>query len=387
MSTFPHPPLLTHLAASAARRRELGLQREADVPGCVPTVDLAGNDYLGLLRHPSVIDGAVAAARRDGGGAGASRVVTGTTPTHRHLEVELAGLLGVESALVCSTGYHANLAAVTTLGDADTLIVSDAHVHASLVDGARLARGEVAIARHNDLDQVRDLLRSRQQPRALVVVESVYSVYGDAAPLADLVALTAQEGATLLVDEAHGIGVVGPGGGGGLRAADVSGQSHVVVTGTLSKSLAAQGGLVAGVGAVRDHVLNTARPFIYDTGLAPAAAGAALGALAVLRDTPDLPGQCRDNAARLAAGLGLPTPAGAVLAMPMPGPDEAVAAVAAAAARGLRIGCFRPPSTPDGGSWLRFTAHASHDTADVDWAIQVIREVTTAVDVTPQIRD
>lgn len=352
------------------------MQREASVPERQARVDLADNDYLGLRRHPRVVEEAAAAVRAHGGGAGSSRVVTGTAEVHRRLEEELAALTGTQAALVASTGYHANLAAVTSLADADTLIVSDAHVHASLVDGARLARGSVAIARHNDVAHVRELLSSRSQPRAIVVVESVYSVFGDAAPLAELVEVTAAAGAMLLVDEAHGVGVVGEGGSGGLSAAGVAGAAHVVVTGTLSKSLAGQGGFVAGAPIVREHVVNTARPFIYDTGLAPAAAGAALGALAVLRADPGLAARCHGNAGRLADGLGLAEPGGAVLAVPMPGPKEAVAAVAACADRGLRIGCFRPPSTPDGGSWLRLTAHAPHSTEELDWALGVLRDVS-----------
>ncbi|WP_116115015.1 8-amino-7-oxononanoate synthase [Austwickia chelonae] len=374
MSTS-HSSLLDRLNTAAQERTRLGLCRATRVPQTQLRLDLAGNDYLGLLDHPQVVEQAVAAAQSYGGGAGASRVVTGTCPLHQQLEDELAVLTGAPSALVFSTGYHANLAAVTALADRETLIVSDAHVHASLVDGCRLSRGQVVISRHNDPGHVRELLAERVLPHALVVVESVYSVYGDAAPLAELVEITAEHGAALLVDEAHGLGVVGEHGEGALAAAGLAGHDHVVLSGTLSKSLAAQGGLVAGHTAVREHLVNTARPFIYDTGLAPAAAGAALGALQVLREEPGLPGRCRGNAAVVAEALGVPAPAGGVLSSPMPGPQEAVEAVERAARRGLRIGCFRPPSTPDGGSWLRLTAHASHSVEEMEWAVQVLQEI------------
>jgi 8-amino-7-oxononanoate synthase len=147
----------------------------------------------------------------------------------------------------------------------------------------------------------------------------------------------------------------------------------VVGTGTLSKSFGAQGGLVLGVPAVREHLVNRARPFIYDTGLAPAAAGGALAALRVLAATPELPGRVRVNAATLAGACGLGDPAGAVLSVPMPGPHQALAGVATAAGHGLRIGCFRPPSTPDGISRLRLTAHAHHTSEELALAVKVLR--------------
>nr|WP_238338408.1 aminotransferase class I/II-fold pyridoxal phosphate-dependent enzyme [Pedococcus badiiscoriae] len=340
-------------------------------------VDLAGNDYLGLRRHPAVIAGAVAAAETYGGGAGASRLVTGTLELHEELEHALARLTGAPSALVLSTGYHANLAVLTSLADAETLIVSDAHAHASLIDGARLSRAAVAVSRHNDLDHVRELLAGRTQPRAVVVVESVYSVLGDAAPLGALADLSQELGAVLVVDDAHGLGVVGERGEGGAAQAGIIARDHVVVTVTLSKSLAAQGGAVLAHAAVRDHLVNTGRPFIYDTGLAPAAAGAALGALDVLATDAHLPAAVRANAALLADACGVDTPAGAVLSVTMPGPAEALAAVAVAEERGIRIGCFRPPSTPDGSSRLRLTAHADHGPEVLDHALDVLRGLVT----------
>ena len=361
---------LSWLADAAALRQQRGLVRHTEVsqPGLL---DLAGNDYLGLRVHPRVIEGAQAAAAAYGGGAGASRLVTGTLPIHADLEDALAALTGSAAGLVFSTGYHANLAAVTALSDADTLIVSDAHVHASLVDAARLSRASVAIAAHNDVTKVRELLAARTQRRALVVVESVYSVLGDAAPLADLVEVSRAHGAVLVIDEAHALGVVGDRGEGLAAGLGITDHPDVVLTLTLSKSLGSQGGAVLAHGAVREQLVNTARSFIYDTGLAPAAAGAALAAPGVLPDTPHPPKLGRDKAAGPAAGGGGGQPAGAVLSRIMAGPEQALAAVASARARGLRIGCFRPPSTPDGSSRIRLTAHADH--ADLTHALGVLR--------------
>lgn len=363
------------LSHKARSRERAGLRREIAPFKAGELLDLAGNDYLGLRQHPAVIAGAVSAAETYGGGAGASRLVTGTLQVHADLELALCRLTGAASALVFSTGYHANVGALTALADSDTLIVSDAHAHASLIDGGRLARGTVEVSRHNDLDHVRELLAGRTQTRAIVVVESVYSVLGDAAPLEALADLTESHDAALLVDDAHGLGVVGERGEGGAAAAGISDRAHVVVTATLSKSLGSQGGVVLGHPAVREHLVNTARPFIYDTGLAPAAAGAALGALDVLDRDGSLPEAVRANAARLADACGVERPAGAVLSVAMPGPGEAVEAVRLAQARGIRIGCFRPPSTPDLTSRLRITAHANHSPEELDLAAHLLRSL------------
>lgn len=365
---------LDWLADAARVRQQRGLVRSTPVtdPGLL---DLAGNDYLGLRTHPRIIAGAVEAAQSYGGGAGASRLVTGTLAIHAELEAALAALTGCPAGLVFSTGYAANLAVITALSDADTLVVSDAHVHASLVDGCRLSRAAVAVAAHNDIGEVARLLAGRSQRRALVVVESVYSVLGDAAPLADLIPVCRAHGAVLVIDEAHALGVVGDRGEGAAAALGLTDAPDVVLTVTLSKSLAAQGGAVLAHGAVREHLVNTARSFIYDTGLAPAAAGAALAALEVLGQEPQRAKQVRVNAALLADAIGVEPPAGAVLSRPMPGPDEALDAVARARAQGLRIGCFRPPSTPDGISRIRLTAHADH--TDLRHAVAVLREITS----------
>ena len=363
---------LDWIRAAAASRDAAGLTRRLVTTKTGDGLDLAGNDYLGLRTHPAVVAGAVAAAETYGGGAGASRLVSGTLPIHDELEAALTALTGAPSALVLSTGYAANLAVLTTLADAGTLVVSDEHTHASLIDGCRLSRAAVAVSRHNDLGHIADLLSRRDAPRAVVVAESIYSVLGDAAPVEDLIDLTAEVGALLIIDEAHALGVAGPRGGGLVAAAGHAGAEHVVVTGTLSKAFGSQGGAVLASPDVREHLVNTARPFIYDTGLAPAAAGAALAALGVLADHPELLDRLGATAARLAEACGVPAPAGAVMSVLMPGPHEAVATVERARAHGIRIGCFRPPSTPDGSSRLRLTAHADLGDADLERACSVL---------------
>lgn len=365
------------LEEAARARAAAGLVRRLVPRGAHdPVLDLAGNDYLGLATHPLVIAAAQEATATWGTGAGASRLVTGTLDLHAELERALAEWMGAPTGIVTSTGYHANLAAVTALVDKDCLIVSDAHVHASLIDAARLSRAEIVVTPHSDTEAVeRALAQRRPGQRALVLTESVYSVLGDAAPLPRLAALAAQHEALLLIDEAHGLGVAGPGGR-GLAASDKLGQAaHVIITATLSKSLGAQGGAVLGSSAVIDHLINRARPFIYDTGLAPAPAAAALAALGVLRESPQLPRIVGDRVRELAHRFGTPLPAGAVLSIPMDTPEAALAAQARILDAGVRVGCFRPPSVPDGISRLRVTCSAGLSATDWGQAVRALADV------------
>lgn len=354
----------TWLAEQAAQRDAAGLRRTLRPrPAADGVIDLAGNDYLGLSTDPVVTAAAADAALMWGAGAGASRLVTGTLLLHTHLEQALADYTGQPAALVMSTGYHANLSIVTALADRDCLVVSDAHIHASLVDAVRLSRADLAVVPHSDVNAVRAALASAGGRRAIVLAESIYSVLGDQAPLVELADLCAEHGALLVVDEAHGLGVHGPG---LVRLCGLNGLPHVVVTATLSKSLGSQGGAVLGSPELVEHLVNRARPFIFDTALAPAAAAGALAALGILRERPELSDVVRTRVVDLAATLGVEPPAGAVLSVPMASPQVALAAQAEAASQGVRVGCFRPPSVPDGVSRLRITVNAG--VSDEDWA-------------------
>jgi 8-amino-7-oxononanoate synthase len=344
-----------------------------------PLVDLAGNDYLGLARHPEITEAAAAAARRWGAGATGSRLVSGTTELHGELERELADFCGFESALVFSSGYAANLAAVTTLAPHGSLVVSDAGNHASLIDGCRLARGATQVVAHADPDAVRKALGTHEGP-AVAVSDTVFSVDGDAAPLAELATACREHGAALLVDDAHGLGVLGTGGRGAPQAAGLAGAPDVVATATLSKSLGSQGGAVLGPAPVIDHLVNAARTFIFDTGLAPAAAGGALAALRLLRREPERAARAREVATALhtrltAAGLEAVRPDAAVVSVRAPSPERAVQWAADCREAGLAVGCFRPPSVPDGISRLRLTARADLTDAQIEHAVDVISSV------------
>ena len=222
-------------------------------------VDLASNDYLGLSGDERLAEAAAAAARRWGTGSTGSRLVTGTTELHTELEHELAAFSGAAAALVFSSGYLANLAVITALAQAlgtgragpGVLIVSDAANHASLIDACRLARARVVVTPHADPRAVEQALARRTEPAAIVVSDTVFSVTGDQAPVAELHRAARAHQALLVLDEAHAFGVLGPGGRGVAAAAGIAGDPHVVRTLTLSKSLAGQGGAVTG--ARRDH--------------------------------------------------------------------------------------------------------------------------------------
>ncbi|MFH8764123.1 8-amino-7-oxononanoate synthase [Streptomyces althioticus] len=363
----------------AELRRTAGLVRTLRPrPADTPLLDLASNDYLGLARHPEVTEGAARAARTWGGGATGSRLVTGTTELHTELERELAEFCGFEAALVFSSGYAANLAAVTALAPHGSLVVSDAGNHASLIDGCRLARGATQVVAHRDPDAVRKALDGHEGP-AVAVSDTVFSVDGDAAPLSALAEACREHGAGLVLDDAHGLGVLGDGGRGAPQAAGIAGDEDVVVTVTLSKSLGSQGGAVLGPSRVIGHLVNAARTFIFDTGLAPAAAGAALAALRLLRREPGRAARAaevaRDLHARLtAAGLEAVRPDAAVVSVRAPSPEQAVRWAADCRTAGLSVGCFRPPSVPDGISRLRLTARADLSGAEIERAVRVIGE-------------
>ncbi|MEV6833581.1 8-amino-7-oxononanoate synthase [Streptomyces sp. NPDC051133] len=363
----------------AEARRRAGLVRTLRPrPAASSLLDLASNDYLGLAHHPEVTEGAARAARTWGGGSTGSRLVTGTTELHTELERELAAFCGFEAALVFSSGYAANLAAVTALAPHGSLIVSDAGNHASLIDGCRLARAERQVVGHADPQAVRKALATHDG-EAIVVSDTVFSVDGDRAPLAALAEVCREHGAGLVVDDAHGLGVLGDGGRGAVQAAGLAGAADVVVTATLSKSLGSQGGVVLGPARVVDHLVNAARTFIFDTGLAPAAAGAALAALRLLTREPQRAARAREVAAELharltAAGLEAVRPDAAVVSVRAPSPEQAVRWAADCRTAGLAVGCFRPPSVPDGISRLRLTARADLTGAEIERAVRVIGE-------------
>ncbi|MEJ9079800.1 8-amino-7-oxononanoate synthase [Gordonia malaquae] len=362
------------LADVAERTAAAGLHRApvARQPGATE-INLASNDYLGLSTHPDVIAGAHAAIDTWGTGSTSSRLVVGTVQAHLDFENDFADFVGADAALMFSSGYLANVGAVTALAGRGDLIVSDTGAHASLIDGCRLSRARVVVVDRGDHHAVRRVLSERTEQRALVVTDSVYSIDGRLAPLRELYAATRATGATLLVDEAHAIGVRGPGGRGLVAECGLAGSPDLVVTAVCSKSLGAQGGVVAGSVLLRDHLIDHARTFIFDTGVNPAAVGAAHAALRVLIANPHLPDRLLAGARRIAAAVGADRPESAVVSLIVGDPAAAVAAAQECRDRGVLVGCFRPPSVPEGTSRLRLTMRADVDDATITTVAAVVR--------------
>ena len=334
---------------------------------------LSSNNYLGLAAHPVLRDAAVAAIGGYGVGAGASRLVAGSLAPIHELEREIADLKGVAAALVFGSGYLANLGAITALAGADDAIFSDELNHASLIDGCRLARATLRIYRHREVDHLAALLaETRGARRRIIVTDSVFSMDGDFAPLAEIVSLARTYRAAVMIDEAHGVGVVGPGGAG--LAAHLGLEREIDVhVGTLSKALGSYGAYVAGSRALIDYLLNRARSFIYSTGLAPALAAAASAAIRMMRGSPEIIARLWANASYLrerleGAGFRLGATASPILPVMIGESSAALKMAAALYQRGVYVIAIRPPTVPPGTARLRVTPTAAHSRADLEEA-------------------
>jgi 8-amino-7-oxononanoate synthase len=313
----------------------------------------ASNDYLGLSSHPRVIAAAHAAIDRWGTGATASRLIVGTRPGHSDLEESLAAWKHTDRALVFSSGYAANAGVLTAFGGPGTTIFSDELNHASIIDGCRLSRASVEVFRHNDVEHLASRLRA-VPGRKIVVVDSVFSMDGDEAPVGDLAGLCAREGALLVLDEAHA--VLGP------TVTDVDGLD-VVRVGTLSKTLGSLGGWAAGSGPMVDLLVNRSRSYIFTTALSPADTAAAAAALAVLRSAEGaaLVTHLRGLVERLRPAH--PSPVVPVL---LGDEERALKASAALLDAGILVPAIRPPTVPPGTSRLRIALSAAHTMPMVD---------------------
>lgn len=348
-------------------------------------VNWASNDYLGCAGRRVIRNAAARAARSWGAGSGAARLLAGGLRLHRRLEERLARWLGTEECLLTTTGFQANLAAIGAIvHDPEAVVILDRLSHASTYDGARLCGGTLQRFAHNDLaDLERQLQRSAGAPVRLVCVESVYSMDGDEAPLAAIHALCQRAGALLLVDEAHALGVFGPGGRGLCAELGVAPDLRV---GTCSKSLGAQGGFIAGDADLIELIVNRGRSFIFSTAPVPAAIGAALASLDLLRDDPTLPLVLQEHAAQLRAALagqGWQVPPGRGPIVPLIVGEEAPTLALAQALRGLGhyAPAIRPPTVPAGSCRLRLTltsAHRPHDVRRLVAALAQLRGTVAA---------
>lgn len=346
---------------------------------------LCSNDYLGLTAHPAVRAAAADAVERWGTGSGASRLISGNMRPHERLEQRLAAFHGTESALLFGSGYLVNTGIVAALARRGEVVFSDELNHASIIDGCRLAGAETFVYRHRDLEHLAWGLGRNRGRAALIVTDGLFSMDGDVARLAWLRTLADRHGALLMVDDAHAIGTLGPGGRGSVAEAGLEGRIDVLV-GTLGKALGSYGAYCCVSAELRELLVNTARPLIFSTGLPPASAAAAEAALGVLELQPELVDRLRANASTLRASLaasGLePGGSGAqIIPVPVGDPDRAMAACTRALRDGVYAQAIRPPTVPEGTSRLRLTVMATHEEGELRAAARVIADALEAVSV------
>jgi 8-amino-7-oxononanoate synthase len=333
----------------------------------------AGSNYLDLAAHPELAEAAARAARELGCAAGGSRLINGNLALHEALERELAAFLGVEAALVFPSGYQANVGVIPALVGPGDAIVSDALVHASIIDGCRLSRAAVYVFEHGDpgaLEARLQALAGRHR-RTLLVVDGVYSMDGDLAPLPELLAVARRHGALVLLDDAHGIGCLGARGRGTAEQLGVDPAGLDAVVGTLGKGLGSFGAFVAGSAALRELLVNSARSFIFTCALAPPQVAAARAALGLVAREPWRRERLAANATRLRTRLaahGISTAPSASHVVPVPIGDNArtMAACEALLERGFYAQGIRHPSVPEGTARLRITPMATHSAAEID---------------------
>jgi 8-amino-7-oxononanoate synthase len=317
-------------------------------------VSFASNDYLGLTRHPAVVAAAHAALDRWGTGSGSARLIVGSRPVHSNLESALAEWKHTERAVLFTTGFAANLGVITTFAGSDVLVCSDELNHASIIDGRRLSGAPLAIYRHRDVAHVDEILCASNLPRALVVSETVFSMDGDVTPTDELAKVCARHGALLVLDEAHAV----------LQPEVALDQEiDVLRVGTLSKTLGALGGFVAGPARYTDLLVNRARSYIFTTASTPADTAAALAALGVLRspEGDQLRARLRANIDRLRPNH--PSP---IVPYLCGSEHRAIEVAAALLDEGLLVSAIRPPTVAPGTSRLRVTLSAAHTAEQID---------------------
>ena len=375
---------LLELDAAALRRR-----RRTVLSPCAPSQQLqqsgqmlafCSNDYLGLASHPELVEALAEGARRWGAGSGASHLVSGHSLAHAELEQELARWMqphipAAQALLFCS-GFMANLALMTALGDAQTTLLADKLNHASLIDGALLAKARLQRYPHGRLDQLERLLRDCQTPLKLIVTDAVFSMDGDLADLKALLALAEAYDAWVVIDDAHGFGVLGAQGHGSLEHFGLCSE-RLIYMGTLGKAAGLSGAFVAAHPTVIEWLLQRARSYIYTTALPPALAHALRASLALIEGPQ---GQWRrqrlqDNVAQLRAGLAalverqpawrLAPSSTAIQPLIVGGNDLVMRLSAALEAQGLWVPAIRPPTVPAGTARLRITLSAAHEPAQI----------------------
>ena len=386
----PRDPL-DELDAGLARLDEAGLRRRRRIvtTSCRPELQLAdraapvvafcSNDYLGLAAEPTLASAAAGAAARWGVGAGASHLVSGHYAAHEALEARLAAFVGMDDALCFSTGYMANIGVMPALVGRGDAIFADKVNHASLVDGALLSRAELIRYPHCDLAALEARLAASEAPRKLIVTDSVFSMDGDLAPLPELLALAEAHRAWLLVDDAHGFGVLGPQGRGSLAHFGL-GSPRLILMGTLGKAAGVAGAFVAGSRDVIEWLINTSRSYIFTTGAPPLLAETLLTAVDLIEHGDTRRAHLAALIARFKAGLRLSrwqllasdTPIQPVV---IGDNHETLAVSRALDAEGLWVPAIRPPTVPKGAARLRITLSAAHSVEQVDRLVAALNRL------------
>ena len=335
-------------------------------------ISLCSNDYLNLSQDPRVRAAAKAAIDRYGAGAGASRLVDGDHPLLGDLEHRLAAFKGAEAACVFGSGYLANSGIVPTLVGKNDLALVDELAHSCMRAGAKLSSAKTLVFRHNDLVHLSDLLAIHrpEHARCLIATDGVFSMDGDLAPLEDLKALARERDAWLLVDDAHGLGVLNAGHG------STVGHDIPLQMGTLSKAVGGYGGYVCASAPVIDLIKTRAASFIYTTGLPPACAGAAIAALDVIESEPGLVAAPLAKAQRFTTALGLPDAVSPIVPLIVGEARRAVALSQALEDEGFLVSAIRPPTVPEGTSRLRVTFTSAHPEAEIDRLAAALRRLT-----------
>lgn len=373
---------LAQLAADGLLRR----RRTLDAP-CGPEAVIEGrrvvafcsNDYLGLANHPALVAAARVAASRWGVGGGASHAVSGHLRPHAELEERLAALVGRERALYFTTGYMANLAVAPTLVGRDDAIFADKLNHASLIDAALLARAEHLRYPHGDADALARRLEQSRARRKLILTDAVFSMDGDLAPLPELFALAERFDAWLVVDDAHGFGVLGPGGRGSLAHFDLPPSPRLILMGTLGKAAGVSGAFVAGDRRVIEWLMQRARSYIFTTASSPILAAALLASLELIAAGDERRAYLQRLILRLREGLNglpwrlLPSPT-AIQPLLIGGNEATVQLAGQLFERGLWVPAIRPPTVPAGTARLRISLSAAHDESQIDDLIAALHD-------------
>lgn len=343
-------------------------------------ISMASNNYLGLANHPGVKQAAIEAIEHWGVGAGAARLMSGTMTPHHQLEQDLARFKQVEAALTFGTGYTTNLGLIPALINRDGLILADRYCHASLIEACRLAKATLRVFHHNDTGHLEKLLKKRERAQpTLIVTEGVFSMDGDLAPLPDLLTLCRQYEATLVIDDAHGTGVMGETGRGTVEHFGVN-PRDVIQMGTLSKAIGAGGGYVAGTAVLKDYLINVSKAFIYTTAQPPAIAAAASAAIRIIQDEPARRERLRTNRNALHVALTglsfqLTDTQSPILPIIVKSPEQAVETSQALYKAGIYVPAIRPPTVPKHSSRLRLTVSSEHTPEQLETVVTAFREV------------